>query len=100
MGGLDSYASTQAALSVAFALPQTELPHRHVALHPHRLCRSCLTRPTPCAVPRCPSFVNPTPPTLSLTPQAYDALCDRLKELSALNGISGLLGWDEMVGVG
>lgn len=30
-------------------------------------------------------------------PKAYDALCERLKELSALNGISGLLGWDEMV---
>jgi hypothetical protein len=31
-------------------------------------------------------------------PQAYDALCERLKEISALEGISGLLDWDEMVG--
>ncbi len=28
--------------------------------------------------------------------QAYDKLCGKLKELSALQGISGLLGWDEM----
>ena len=25
----------------------------------------------------------------------YDALCERLREISALNGVSGLLGWDE-----
>ena len=31
------------------------------------------------------------------TQQAYEKLCSKLKELSALNGISGLLGWDEMV---
>ncbi|KAG2487712.1 hypothetical protein HYH03_013711 [Edaphochlamys debaryana] len=31
------------------------------------------------------------------TAKAYDALCDRLKEVSVLGGISGLLGWDEMV---
>ncbi|KAG2426831.1 hypothetical protein HXX76_012882 [Chlamydomonas incerta] len=31
------------------------------------------------------------------TKKAYEALCERLKELSALGGISGLLGWDEMV---
>ncbi|GLC44578.1 hypothetical protein PLESTM_001617300 [Pleodorina starrii] len=29
--------------------------------------------------------------------QAYDALCERLKEISSLNGIAGLLDWDEMV---
>jgi hypothetical protein len=29
-------------------------------------------------------------------PQDYDKLCDKLKELSSLEGISGLLGWDEM----
>lgn len=29
--------------------------------------------------------------------QAYEALCGKLKELSSLGGISGLLGWDEMV---
>ncbi|KAK9857243.1 hypothetical protein WJX84_005190, partial [Apatococcus fuscideae] len=27
----------------------------------------------------------------------YDDLCEKLKEISTLNGISGLLGWDEMV---
>lgn len=27
----------------------------------------------------------------------YDMLCEKLKEVSALGGISGLLGWDEMV---
>ena len=27
----------------------------------------------------------------------YDALCERLREISALNGVSGLLGWDEQV---
>lgn len=29
--------------------------------------------------------------------QTYDALTKKLKEVSALGGISGLLGWDEMV---
>ncbi|KAI7846262.1 hypothetical protein COHA_000242 [Chlorella ohadii] len=29
--------------------------------------------------------------------QDYEALCKKLKEVSALSGISGLLGWDEMV---
>ncbi|EFJ40298.1 hypothetical protein VOLCADRAFT_108221 [Volvox carteri f. nagariensis] len=29
--------------------------------------------------------------------KAYEALCERLKEISSLNGISGLLDWDEMV---
>jgi hypothetical protein len=29
--------------------------------------------------------------------QAYDALTKKLRELDALNGISGLLGWDELV---
>jgi hypothetical protein len=32
-----------------------------------------------------------------LLPQAYDELVKKLRELDALNGISGLLGWDEMV---
>lgn len=27
--------------------------------------------------------------------QTYDKLCEKLKDLSALQGISGLLGWDE-----
>lgn len=31
------------------------------------------------------------------TQQAYDQLCSKLRELNALEGISGLLGWDEMV---
>lgn len=30
--------------------------------------------------------------------QAYDELAKKLRELDALNGISGLLGWDELVG--
>jgi Zn-dependent M32 family carboxypeptidase len=30
--------------------------------------------------------------------QAYDELAAKLRELDALNGISGLLGWDELVG--
>lgn len=38
------------------------------------------TRPCPC--PAC---------------QAYEELSGLLKEMTALNGISGLLGWDEMV---
>ncbi len=29
--------------------------------------------------------------------QAYDELTKKLRELDALNGISGLLGWDELV---
>lgn len=29
--------------------------------------------------------------------QDYDVLCKKLKEVSALSGINGLLGWDEMV---
>jgi hypothetical protein len=29
--------------------------------------------------------------------QAYDELTAKLRELDALNGISGLLGWDELV---
>lgn len=29
--------------------------------------------------------------------QDYDTLCERLKEISTLNGVSGLLMWDEMV---
>ncbi|BDA49961.1 Thermostable carboxypeptidase 1 [Coccomyxa sp. Obi] len=29
--------------------------------------------------------------------QDYDMLCEKLKEISTLSGISGLLGWDEMV---
>ncbi|GBF90989.1 hypothetical protein Rsub_03844 [Raphidocelis subcapitata] len=29
--------------------------------------------------------------------QAYEKLCGKLRELNALEGISGLLGWDEMV---
>jgi hypothetical protein len=28
--------------------------------------------------------------------QKYGVVVDKLKELSALNGISGLLGWDEV----
>lgn len=31
------------------------------------------------------------------TQQAYNELCGKLRELNALEGISGLLGWDEMV---
>ncbi|KIY91519.1 hypothetical protein MNEG_16445 [Monoraphidium neglectum] len=31
------------------------------------------------------------------TQQAYEKLCGKLRELNALEGISGLLGWDEMV---
>ncbi len=27
----------------------------------------------------------------------YATLCERLREISALNGVSGLLGWDEQV---
>ena len=27
----------------------------------------------------------------------YDTLCEKLREISTLNGISGLLGWDEQV---
>jgi len=30
--------------------------------------------------------------------QVYDVLCERLKEISTLNGVRGLLMWDEMVG--
>ncbi|GAX80590.1 hypothetical protein CEUSTIGMA_g8027.t1 [Chlamydomonas eustigma] len=29
--------------------------------------------------------------------ETYDKLCEKLKDLSSLQGISGLLGWDEMV---
>lgn len=29
--------------------------------------------------------------------QDYADLCSQLKEISALGGISGLLGWDELV---
>eukprot|EP00775_Hariotina_reticulata_P006119 gene6119-6358_t len=33
----------------------------------------------------------------SSTVQAYDDLCAKLRELDALSGINGLLGWDELV---
>jgi hypothetical protein len=36
-------------------------------------------------------------PIRAFSPQMYDSLCSKLKELSALNGISGVLQWDEMV---
>ena len=52
-------------------------------------------------------WVRPTaptpPPTLPTAPpphcrlQDFEALCVRLKESSAVAGISGLIGWDEMV---
>ena len=35
-------------------------------------------------------------PAGNSTAQSYDKLCERLKELSNLNAISGLLGWDEV----
>ena len=31
--------------------------------------------------------------------QAYDDLAAKLRELDALNGINGLLGWDELVSI-
>ncbi len=30
----------------------------------------------------------------------YASLCERLREISALNGVSGLLGWDEQARLG
>ena len=39
-----------------------------------------------------PDKVDPTAAV-----QDYDALCEKLKEISTLNGVSGLLMWDEMV---
>ncbi len=42
-------------------------------------------------------MVAPTAaPAGASTAQSYDKLCERLKELSNLNAISGLLGWDEV----
>ncbi len=42
-------------------------------------------------------MVAPTAvPAGNSTTQSYDKLCERLKELSNLNAISGLLGWDEV----
>lgn len=35
-------------------------------------------------------------PATTETAQSYDKLCERLKELSNLSAISGLLGWDEV----
>lgn len=50
------------------------------------------------ALPRpCPT---PLPPLNRPHHQAYEKLCGKLRELNALEGISGLLGWDEMVGGG
>lgn len=37
-------------------------------------------------------------PIRTFSSQLYESLCSKLKELSALNGISGVLQWDEMVG--
>ncbi len=50
---------------------------------PARRCSAAFLQ---CLRPRCPC------PTL----QAYSKVCTKLKELSALQGISGLLGWDEV----
>lgn len=51
--------------------------------------------------PRCPPCRVMYTPASSTLPchvlQAYDALVKKLRELDALNGISGLLGWDELV---
>jgi len=33
----------------------------------------------------------------AVAPQEYEKICEKLKELNSLEGISGLLGWDEMV---
>ncbi len=46
---------------------------------------------------RTSAMVAPTAaPAGASTAQSYDKLCERLKELSNLNAISGLLGWDEV----
>jgi hypothetical protein len=37
------------------------------------------------------------PPYTPTARQAYEQLVSKLRELDALNGISGLLGWDELV---
>lgn len=36
-------------------------------------------------------------PCCAVPNQAYEELTKKLRELDALNGISGLLGWDELV---
>lgn len=49
-----------------------------------------------------PGMRPPPPPPPSISgrhpvPQAFTALSEKLKEIQAFSGISGLLGWDEMV---
>jgi hypothetical protein len=42
-----------------------------------------------------PPGANPAVPCCAK--QEYEKVCEKLKELNSLEGISGLLGWDEMV---
>jgi hypothetical protein len=78
---------------------------------PARICFFCLIAATFIVVLESASqqcaFDSVEPPTQGTAhaaanscavsgPQDYDKLCDKLKELSSLEGISGLLGWDEM----
>eukprot|EP00808_Paulinella_micropora_P015063 g23630.t1 len=46
-------------------------------------------------------YFSPSPPDLpdavQILTSSYDELCDRLREINVLGGVSGLLGWDEQV---
>lgn len=55
---------------------------------------SALRPPSPQRPRRAPT---PPPPGQSDSNGSYAELAKRLREISTLNGISGLLGWDEMV---
>lgn len=59
------------------------LPALAVLPHPHT---------SPCTM----GTLHPTPTPDPTLPQAFDALSKKLKEINALSGVSGLLGWDEM----
>ncbi|GFR49967.1 hypothetical protein Agub_g12106, partial [Astrephomene gubernaculifera] len=71
------------------AFPTTRAPRNHLPV-PLTAARMAATSAAAAAA-AAPSDVPQEPA------QAYEALCGRLRELSALNGISGLLDWDEMV---
>ena len=62
----------------------------------HRLPRASAARqPLRRAFRRCAMSTAAAVAAPAGVREDYSALCERLREISALSGVSGLLGWDE-----